>query len=225
DVKDYHLEAEKIFQEAADAFYKLEFPYISLLPEKAGHSLKEFSAASLIDAISLLYSKTSRLIRSYFSCLFGSDALQLWEEKISSIEGTLNDSIVRSFYPSFPCQLLVRGQEATNEKLLSRSLVICRYFLMWLCFASYDPLTWLAMSYESIKTVVSFIFIYFAIWSPAMTASYPASLLVDVNSNFKAYVNLVPSGLTTIRPAPDPSPLDAPSMYNFHPEPFFSIGS
>ncbi|GKA26436.1 hypothetical protein Tco_0712545 [Tanacetum coccineum] len=46
--------------------------------------------------------------------------------------------------------------------------------------------------------------------SPAMTASYSASLLVAVNSNFKTYVNSVPSGLTTINPAPEPSPHDAP---------------
>ncbi|GJX46529.1 hypothetical protein Tco_0271719 [Tanacetum coccineum] len=47
--------------------------------------------------------------------------------------------------------------------------------------------------------------------SPTMEASYLASLLVAVNSNFRAYVNFVPSGMTTIRPAPEPSPLDAPS--------------
>ncbi|GJU93409.1 hypothetical protein Tco_1318165 [Tanacetum coccineum] len=39
DVEDYNPRAEKIFDEAAEAFYKLEFPYISLLVEKAGQSL------------------------------------------------------------------------------------------------------------------------------------------------------------------------------------------
>ncbi|GJS96913.1 hypothetical protein Tco_0803881 [Tanacetum coccineum] len=85
------------------------------------------------------------------------------------------------------------------------------YYLMWYCFASYDPLTWLATIRESTKTVTSSIFISLAMWSPAMMASYSASLLVAVNSNFKAYVNSVPYGLTIIKPAPEPSPLDAPS--------------
>ncbi|GJY92727.1 hypothetical protein Tco_0508509 [Tanacetum coccineum] len=36
DVKDYNPKAEKIYDEAAEVFYKLEFPYISLLVGKAG---------------------------------------------------------------------------------------------------------------------------------------------------------------------------------------------
>ncbi|GJX69894.1 hypothetical protein Tco_0307065 [Tanacetum coccineum] len=84
------------------------------------------------------------------------------------------------------------------------------------CFASYDPLTWLATSYESTKTMISSIFIYFAMRNPTITASYSASLLVAVNLNFKAYVNFVPSGLTTIKPASKPSSLDAPSVYSFY---------
>ncbi|GJZ89828.1 hypothetical protein Tco_0661755, partial [Tanacetum coccineum] len=43
DVKDYHLEAEKIYDEASKAFYKLEFLYISLLVEKADQSLRELA--------------------------------------------------------------------------------------------------------------------------------------------------------------------------------------
>ncbi|GKD02197.1 hypothetical protein Tco_1177171 [Tanacetum coccineum] len=43
DVQDYHPEAEKIFNEAGEAFYKLEFPYISLLVENAGLSFKELA--------------------------------------------------------------------------------------------------------------------------------------------------------------------------------------
>ncbi|GJT16195.1 hypothetical protein Tco_0874901, partial [Tanacetum coccineum] len=38
DVDDYNPDSEKIFNEAAEAFYKLEFPYISLLVEKVGQS-------------------------------------------------------------------------------------------------------------------------------------------------------------------------------------------
>nr|GEV23924.1 hypothetical protein [Tanacetum cinerariifolium] len=38
DVKDYNPYAEKIFDEAAEGFYKLEFPYISVLVEKVGQS-------------------------------------------------------------------------------------------------------------------------------------------------------------------------------------------
>ncbi|GJW16686.1 hypothetical protein Tco_0024122 [Tanacetum coccineum] len=36
DVQDYHPEAEKLFDEAAEAFYKLQFLYISLSSGKAG---------------------------------------------------------------------------------------------------------------------------------------------------------------------------------------------
>nr|GEU67668.1 hypothetical protein [Tanacetum cinerariifolium] len=42
-VQDYHLEIENIFDEAAEAFYKLKFPCVSLLGEKAGQSLKELA--------------------------------------------------------------------------------------------------------------------------------------------------------------------------------------
>nr|GEW96163.1 hypothetical protein [Tanacetum cinerariifolium] len=41
DVQDYHPEAERIFNKATEAFYKLEYPYISLLANKASQSLKE----------------------------------------------------------------------------------------------------------------------------------------------------------------------------------------
>ncbi|GJV14525.1 hypothetical protein Tco_1359848 [Tanacetum coccineum] len=39
DVEDYNPEAEKVLDEAVEAFYKLDFPYISLLVEKSGESL------------------------------------------------------------------------------------------------------------------------------------------------------------------------------------------
>ncbi|GJY71991.1 hypothetical protein Tco_0475694 [Tanacetum coccineum] len=42
-VKDYHPEAEKLFDEAAEALYKLKFPYISLLSRKASQSLEKLS--------------------------------------------------------------------------------------------------------------------------------------------------------------------------------------
>ncbi|GJT71568.1 hypothetical protein Tco_1030854 [Tanacetum coccineum] len=38
-VVDYHLEAEKIYEMAVKSFYKLEFPYISLLIKKVGQRL------------------------------------------------------------------------------------------------------------------------------------------------------------------------------------------
>ncbi|GJX45141.1 hypothetical protein Tco_0261817 [Tanacetum coccineum] len=38
DIEDYNPEAKKFFDDVAEAFYKLEFPYISLLVEKAGQS-------------------------------------------------------------------------------------------------------------------------------------------------------------------------------------------
>ncbi|GJT97475.1 hypothetical protein Tco_1092993 [Tanacetum coccineum] len=40
DVEDYNPDAKNIFDEAGEAFYKLEFPYISLLVEKVDQSLK-----------------------------------------------------------------------------------------------------------------------------------------------------------------------------------------
>ncbi|GJR72931.1 hypothetical protein Tco_0085296 [Tanacetum coccineum] len=43
DVQDYHPEAKKLFDEAAEAFYKLQFLYISLLSGKVGQSLEELS--------------------------------------------------------------------------------------------------------------------------------------------------------------------------------------
>ncbi|GJR73778.1 hypothetical protein Tco_0086143 [Tanacetum coccineum] len=41
DVEDYHLDDEKNFDEVVEAFYKLAFPYISLLVKKAAQSLGE----------------------------------------------------------------------------------------------------------------------------------------------------------------------------------------
>ncbi|GJS64614.1 hypothetical protein Tco_0679178 [Tanacetum coccineum] len=47
-------------------------------------------------------------------------------------------------------------------------------------------------------------------------ASYSASLFVAVNSKRSAYVNSIPSGLVRIRPAPDPSTHDDPSVNKIH---------
>ncbi|GKB52293.1 hypothetical protein Tco_0903046 [Tanacetum coccineum] len=44
DVQDYHPEVEKIFDEATEAFYKLEFPYNSLLVKNAGLSSEELAS-------------------------------------------------------------------------------------------------------------------------------------------------------------------------------------
>ncbi|MFS7931158.1 hypothetical protein Hanom_Chr04g00352751 [Helianthus anomalus] len=51
---------------------------------------------------------------------------------------------------------------------------------------------------------------------PAKRASYSASLLELLNSSRSAYVTSVPSGSVRIRPAPDPSALEAPSVYKDH---------
>ncbi|GJU69223.1 hypothetical protein Tco_1255482, partial [Tanacetum coccineum] len=52
--------------------------------------------------------------------------------------------------------------------------------------------------------------------NPARSASYSASLLVVSNSNLNAYIYSFPSRLTTIRPAPEPSELEASSVNSFH---------
>ncbi|GKD79683.1 hypothetical protein Tco_1342304, partial [Tanacetum coccineum] len=43
-IDDYDPEAEIFFDEVAEAFYKGEFPYVSILVEKAGWSLDELVA-------------------------------------------------------------------------------------------------------------------------------------------------------------------------------------
>ncbi|GKD25924.1 hypothetical protein Tco_1232138 [Tanacetum coccineum] len=55
DVADYHPKAEKIYDEADEAFYKHKIPYMSLIGEKAGQSLEELTlveAASVQEALS-----------------------------------------------------------------------------------------------------------------------------------------------------------------------------
>nr|GEV69593.1 hypothetical protein [Tanacetum cinerariifolium] len=44
DVQDYHPSAKKIFDETTEAFYKLDFPYISLMVENASLSFKELAS-------------------------------------------------------------------------------------------------------------------------------------------------------------------------------------
>ncbi|GKG22549.1 hypothetical protein Tco_0387852, partial [Tanacetum coccineum] len=51
---------------------------------------------------------------------------------------------------------------------------------------------------------------------PAISASYSASLLVASNLNLIAYVNSTPFGFVSIRPAPEPSTQDEPSVNNVH---------
>ncbi|GKE20481.1 hypothetical protein Tco_1431993 [Tanacetum coccineum] len=60
--------------------------------------------------------------------------------------------------------------------------------------------------------ISSCISISLAIRNLARSASYSASLSVVSNSNLSAYVHSFPSGLTTIRPTPEPSELEAPSV-------------
>ncbi|GKB77969.1 hypothetical protein Tco_0944864 [Tanacetum coccineum] len=64
--------------------------------------------------------------------------------------------------------------------------------------------------------ISSRISISLAMRNPARSASYSASLLVVSNSNLNAYVYSFSYGLTTIRPDPEPSELEAPSMNSFH---------
>ncbi|GKA74597.1 hypothetical protein Tco_0780899, partial [Tanacetum coccineum] len=64
--------------------------------------------------------------------------------------------------------------------------------------------------------ISSRISISLAMRNPTRSASYSASLLVVSNANLNAYVYSFPPGLTTIRPAPEPSELEAPSVNNFH---------
>nr|GEV29100.1 hypothetical protein [Tanacetum cinerariifolium] len=64
--------------------------------------------------------------------------------------------------------------------------------------------------------ISSRISISLAMRNPSRSASYFASLLVVSNSNLNAYVYSFPSGLTTIRPTPESSELEAPSVNSFH---------
>ncbi|GJX83442.1 gypsy type transposase [Tanacetum coccineum] len=68
---------------------------------------------------------------------------------------------------------------------------------------------------NSLKVLARFLTsICSAIRRPAIKASYSASLLVALNLNLRAYVNSIPSGFIIIRPAPEPSMHDDPSMNN-----------
>nr|GEX78792.1 hypothetical protein [Tanacetum cinerariifolium] len=51
---------------------------------------------------------------------------------------------------------------------------------------------------------------------PAIKASYSASLLVELNMNLRAYVNSIPFGFVIIRPAPEPSMHDDPSLKSIY---------
>nr|GEV68319.1 hypothetical protein [Tanacetum cinerariifolium] len=55
---DYHPEAKNIFDEAAEAFYKLKFPYISLLGEKAGQSLEEHATVEALSSTATIRNLT-----------------------------------------------------------------------------------------------------------------------------------------------------------------------
>ncbi|GJS70477.1 hypothetical protein Tco_0703318 [Tanacetum coccineum] len=64
--------------------------------------------------------------------------------------------------------------------------------------------------------ISSCISISLAMRNPVRSASYSASLLVVSNSNLNAYIYSFLSGLTTIRRAPEPSALEAPSVNSFY---------
>nr|GEX81157.1 hypothetical protein [Tanacetum cinerariifolium] len=72
------------------------------------------------------------------------------------------------------------------------------------------PLTCLATSCEPMNMARSLISMSIPIRRPASSVSYSALLLVVSNSNLRAYVNSIPSELTIISPAPEPSNLEAP---------------
>ncbi|GKD18686.1 hypothetical protein Tco_1207844, partial [Tanacetum coccineum] len=69
---------------------------------------------------------------------------------------------------------------------------------------------------ESTFACKFFIPIFSAIRRPAISASYSASLLVASNLNLMAYVNSAPSGFVSMRPSPEPSTHDEPSVNNVH---------
>ncbi|GJU19445.1 hypothetical protein Tco_1152787 [Tanacetum coccineum] len=64
--------------------------------------------------------------------------------------------------------------------------------------------------------ISSRIYISLAMCNTVRSASNSTSLLVVLNSNLNAYVYSLPSRLTTIRPAPELSELEAPSVNSFH---------
>ncbi|GKE76293.1 hypothetical protein Tco_1542413, partial [Tanacetum coccineum] len=80
--------------------------------------------------------------------------------------------------------------------------------------ASYVPLTWLVTTSESMKTCKWWTYSLIDSSKPAINASYSDSLLEVGNSKRRAYLISFPSRLVKMRPAPVPSLLDAPSVYN-----------
>ncbi|GJT82705.1 hypothetical protein Tco_1057047 [Tanacetum coccineum] len=98
---DYHPEAEKLFDEAAAAFYKLEFLYISLLSGKASQSLEELS---IIEAPSIQPLMTAsipyvRLKGDSLLLLFG---FVLWAHR------TYFYTVSLKVHISIPCNFLVQ---------------------------------------------------------------------------------------------------------------------
>ncbi|GKA84419.1 hypothetical protein Tco_0806014 [Tanacetum coccineum] len=89
-------------------------------------------------------------------------------------------------------------------KPLIRLLVFSRYLTIFSSLATYVPRIWFATSLETTLTCTLRTPICAAIQRPAISASYSASLLEEVN--------FVPSRLVSIKPAPDPSTHDDPSV-------------
>ncbi|GKD61802.1 hypothetical protein Tco_1299311 [Tanacetum coccineum] len=92
DVKDYHLEAKKIYDEASKAFYKLEFLYISLLVEKADQILGELVAMdppTLQEVPSLFPKVFFNLCEVHLLCSLGWYADFYWLYSFRSVAGRM----------------------------------------------------------------------------------------------------------------------------------------
>ncbi|GJX71007.1 hypothetical protein Tco_0308178 [Tanacetum coccineum] len=145
-----------------EPFYKLEFPYISLLSGKAIRALRNFLLSRLPPSRKPFLPDVAYFI-SVKLCNSDGSSFEQFHPMLCGFGGApicpLDNLFLVSMFNGAPTHLT--SQPRSKKR----------------------PFVEDSVDYSS----------------PAMTASYSASLLVVVNSNFKAYVNFVPSGHTIIR--------------------------
>ncbi|GJU08305.1 hypothetical protein Tco_1124735, partial [Tanacetum coccineum] len=116
---------------------------------------------------------------------------------------------------SASARLFVKRWTCMTEKLSKlscRHRTLVKYRFINSSLALYVPFTWFVMSSESLNTCRRRTSILTISFKPVIKTSYSASLLDARNSKRKAYIISFLFGSVIIRPAPEPSLLDAPSI-------------
>ncbi|GJT45742.1 hypothetical protein Tco_0954457 [Tanacetum coccineum] len=188
-VSNFHVGAKADFDKALNDFPTTPFPFLSKIDAASEGSLsdlfiEELSWEGKDFVLPPFYWRT-------YVFLSFAPVLRAFSRIVHALAAS-SGRIPRSIYSWIGViQVLVASSmiALTSTKLLKLRIIskdFSLYLLVFSLFASYDPSTWLATNFESTIACIFSTFIFAAIFKPASSASYSASLFELAKFNRRA---------------------------------------